>query len=75
VFRDYNAGELAGAHKDIDQEKGANSRNAEGRLFLIRCYACSPDERGRENHMSAVAGGYCCWCNWTDEQTLKLDNQ
>ena len=72
-YRDYSAGELIGAHKDVNQEKGANSRNAEGRLLLMRCYACGDPDYGRENHMAAVYGGYCAWCRWEDEKTKALD--
>ena len=65
-FRDYNEGELIAINHKVDQEKGANYRDKDGVLCLIRCYACGDAEYGRENHMGAVAGGYCAWCNWSE---------
>jgi len=67
-YRDYSAGELAPVNKNVDQEKGANYRDKNGVLCLIRCYACGPSESGRENHAMAVAGGYCAWCNWSESK-------
>ena len=74
VYRDYNAGELEQINIGIDQEKGANFRDSKtGKLFLVRCYACGDPEYGRENHMSAVAGGYCAWCGWSEDSLKEKD--
>jgi len=44
-----------------------NFRDEQGRLFLVRCYACD-SERGRENYLMAVASGACAWCGWKDKE-------
>ena len=66
-YRDYDAGELEQINEDVDQEKGANYRDDNGVLCLIRCYACGDPEYGRENYMMAVAGGSCVWCGWREK--------
>ena len=38
-----------------------------GKLFLVRCFACSDSQRGRENYLPAVASGQCAWCGWKEE--------
>ena len=45
------------------QDRPPNFRDENGKLFLVRCFACDP-ERGRENWAMAVAGGTCSWCGW-----------
>ena len=37
----------------------------DGRLCLVRCYACNP-QHGRENYAPAVAIGQCAWCGWAE---------
>jgi hypothetical protein len=46
-------------------DRRPNFRDHDGRLFLVRCFACTP-EYGRENWALAVATGRCCWCGWPD---------
>jgi len=47
------------------QDKGANFRDKEGNLFLVRCYVCG-GEHGKENYAPAVATGCCAWCGWEE---------
>jgi hypothetical protein len=37
----------------------------DGRLYLVRCFACEP-ERGTENYVLSVTFGQCAWCGWKD---------
>lgn len=54
----------------VDQMQGGNFRDKDGKLFLVRCYACEP-ERGRENYAPIVATGYCAWCGWKEKKGNK----
>ena len=45
------------------QDRPPNFRDENGKLFLVRCFACDP-ERGRENWAEAVASGICSLCGW-----------
>ena len=47
------------------QDREPNFRQ-DGKLFLMRCYAC--DEDGVENWAPAVASGTCAWCGWEDDE-------
>jgi len=47
-------------------DRAPNFRNDEGRLFLVRCFACDP-QRGTQNWAMAVASGTCAFCGWSDE--------
>jgi hypothetical protein len=47
----------------IDQDRAPNFRASDGRLFLVRCFACEP-RYGRENWAPVVAAGQCAWCGW-----------
>ena len=49
--------------RDVN-ERAPNFRDEEGRLYLIRCFRCSPGDNGRENYGPAVATGRCVWCGW-----------
>lgn len=40
-----------------------------GRLYLVRCYACQP-KMGRENWAPAVASGQCAWCGWEYDERM-----
>jgi len=51
------------------QEQHPNFRNEDGKLFLVRCFACD-----RENWAPAVATGACEWCGWS-EDTSTLDTR
>jgi hypothetical protein len=53
---------------DGNQDKGENFRSEEGKLYLVRCYACEP-KYGRENYMPAVASGQCAWCGWGEKRS------
>ena len=54
--------------KKINQDKPPNFRNEDGKLYLIRCFACSDNPRGKENYTPAVASGQCAWCGWKEEK-------
>jgi hypothetical protein len=54
----------------VNQDRNPNFRDKEGKLFLVRCFACEP-ERGRENYAPAVASGTCAWCGWKEEEEVK----
>lgn len=47
-------------------DRPPNFRNAHGRFFLVRCFACAPE--GRENRMTRVYSGECVWCGWAAAQ-------
>ena len=40
----------------VSQDRPPNFRDEEGKLFLVRCFACNP-EIGRENWALVVAEG------------------
>jgi hypothetical protein len=66
--RDYDAGGLvgkAGVTREDQLEHPANFVS-NGKLYLVRCVACSYSENGRarENWGPAVAAGVCAWCGW-----------
>ena len=50
----------------IVQDKEPNFRDEDGKLFLVRCFACEPN-RGLENYAVAVATGRCYRCGWTED--------
>jgi len=50
----------------INQDQRPNFRK-DGKLFLVRCFACGDKEQGRENWAPAVASGQCAWCGWKEE--------
>lgn len=50
----------------VNQDRGPNFRSDDGRLYLVRCYACNPDH-GTENYALAVADGQCAWCGWKEQ--------
>lgn len=47
------------------QDRPPNFRSDDGRLYLVRCFACTP-ERGKENYALNVSSGVCTWCGWTE---------
>lgn len=49
----------------VNQDREPNFRNEDGKLYLVRCFACDP-EHGRENYIPAVASGQCVWCGWKE---------
>jgi hypothetical protein len=53
------------------QDRPPNFRNSSGKLYLVRCYACSPT--GRENYAPAAATGTCNWCGYVDTEFLKKE--
>lgn len=55
-------------------DRPPNFRNKDGRLMIIRCFAC-PDAGpyGKENWGPAVATGECAWCGFRDEKDAKND--
>ncbi len=66
-LRDYDAGELEprpGVTREDQLANRANFEGEDGKLFLVRCMACSDSVRGRENYMSVAAAGFCAWCGW-----------
>lgn len=48
------------------QDRPPNFRDENGKLYLVRCFACE-NERGTENYMPAVATGQCAWCGWKED--------
>jgi hypothetical protein len=52
----------------MNQDRPPNFR-VNGQLYLVRCFACSPD--GRENYLSNVATGQCTWCGWYEDTSLE----
>lgn len=50
---------------ESSQDRPPNFRSEDGRLFLVRCFACDPDH-GRENWALAVADGTCAFCGWKE---------
>jgi len=52
------------------QDRTPNFRGENGRLFLVRCFACG-GERGKENYAMAVASGQCAWCGWIEKEEQK----
>jgi hypothetical protein len=57
----------------VDQERSPNYRDKDGRLYLVRCFACG-DSYGRENWEFAVARGTCAYCGWM-EKGKKFDSR
>lgn len=49
----------------VEQDRPPNFRADDGRLYLVRCFACSP-KHGRENWVLNVAAGVCTWCGWSE---------
>ena len=49
--------------KKINQDRSPNFRDENGKLQLIRCFVCDP-ENGRENNSSCIEQGKCYWCGW-----------
>ncbi len=45
-------------------DRSPNFRTKDGRLFLVRCFACYA-KTGKENYAMSVADGICVWCGWT----------
>ena len=45
-------------------DRRPNFRTNDGKLYLMRCFACEP-EYGRENYCMCVADGVCAWCGWS----------
>ena len=48
--------------KKTVQDKHPNFRNKEGKLYLVRCFACD-----RENWGLVVAEGVCALCGWKED--------
>lgn len=53
------------------QDRPPNFRNSSGKLYLVRCYVCSPE--GKENYSPNVASGTCGWCGYVDAEFLKKE--
>jgi hypothetical protein len=51
--------------KKINQDRPPNFRDKDGKLYLVRCFACSP-KRGTENYALSVSSGRCAWCGWEE---------
>ena len=48
------------------QDRPPNWRNADGGLYLVRCYECD-SLNGLENRLTDVARGVCAWCGWKED--------
>ena len=55
----------------VNQDRPPNWRT-DGRLFLVRCFACDP-KRGRENYAMSVSSGVCAWCDWQEKEKENAD--
>lgn len=64
--RRFGAEVVKGAFAVTAQDRPPNFRGDDGSLYLVRCFACSP-EHGRENWAINVAGGVCTGCGWSEE--------
>jgi len=51
---------------EVNNEQEPNFRAEDGRLFLVRCFACKP-KGGKENYIMSVASGQCAWCGWVEK--------
>lgn len=49
----------------VNQDLPPNFRDKNGRLYLVRCFACTPGS-GKENYAMSVASGQCAWCGWKE---------
>ena len=49
--------------KKVNQDKHPNFRGKDGKLYLVRCFACN-----KENYSPAVASGQCAWCGWKEDK-------
>ena len=49
------------------QDRPPNFRGGDGKLYLVRCFACDKDI-GVENYTMAVASGQCSWCGWKEDK-------
>jgi ribosomal protein L37E len=58
------------AMRAVNQDRPPNFRADDGRLYLVRCFAC-----GRENYALAVRGGECAWCGWYEDVPASTRNQ
>lgn len=63
MLREQEIREQSGAN--TIQDCAPNFRGSDGKLYLVRCYACDP-KRGRENYAPSVATGTCAWCGWSE---------
>lgn len=52
---------------DTIQDRHPNFRDADGDLYLIRCFRCDP-EYGKENYAANAPLGICTWCGWEDRK-------
>jgi len=52
------------------QDRPPNFRNSDGKLYLVRCFACNEDS-GTENYAPNVVTGVCTWCGWVEEKEEK----
>ena len=71
MLRTYNEGEVKMINKDAEQNRYPNFKDADGKFYLVRCFACSESERGRENYVMAVSSGQCAWCGWEEKSKGK----
>lgn len=65
---------MTGAPHDPDTHRNYRAPNfqADGKLYLMRCYECG-GERGRENYALMVPTGQCAWCGWPSPDALTRD--
>lgn len=55
-------------------DRRPNFRTNDGKLYLMRCFACEP-EYGRENYCMCVADGVCAWCGWSGAESPNVGDQ
>ena len=56
--------------QEVNQDRPPNFRTKDGRLYLVRCFACG-GERGTENYAMAVSSGTCSFCGWSQPAAPK----
>ncbi len=58
--------------KNITRGQGRGYIKENGDVCMVTCFEC-----GRENHISAIPSGLCCWCghdaNIENHQDCRLD--
>lgn len=57
--------------KRVNQDRHPNFRGDNGKLYLVRCFACRDPEHGKENYAMCVALSLCAWCGWQEKRLTR----